>query len=63
MNVGMVARLLYHHQKLWKTRKGKKNLNKKTNMKCKVYDKKKYNSREQEYNPSGVLLHHQHNSL
>lgn len=24
MNVGMVARLLYLHQKLWKTKKGKK---------------------------------------
>lgn len=41
MNVGMVARLLYLHQKLWKTRKGKKFLNKKTNMKIKVNDIKK----------------------
>lgn len=38
MNVGMVARLLYLHQKLWKIRKRKKILNKKTNMKTKVND-------------------------
>lgn len=38
MNVGMVARLLRLHQKLWKTRKEKAIQNEKVDMKSKVND-------------------------